>query len=75
MTELESLLSAIGVSPGHDDEPLCLDSLQVVDLVDLLEATFVDAGLVLGSDDVTRENFATRRALRECLRARGAPCN
>lgn len=48
--------------------PLELTSLQVVQLVDLIEATFE---VVLTSDDVVRAHFATPGALVARLRLRG----
>lgn len=52
----------------HHDRALALSSLQVVQLVDLIEATFE---LVLTSDDVVRAHFATPAAIVARLRQRG----
>lgn len=69
--ELLALLSAVAdpdhPPPADPDAPLELRSLQVVSLVDLIEATF---DLLLTSDDITRANFATRRALAALLGSR-----
>lgn len=71
--ELDALIQAVGVPAGEPDAPLDLDSLQVVTLVDLLEETLREHDLMLGSAEVTRENFATRRSLLAMLRAKGIP--
>ncbi len=52
----------------HHGHALALSSLQVVQLVDLIEATFE---LVLTSDDVVRAHFATPAAIVARLRQRG----
>lgn len=57
---LDALLAALEVPPGEADAPLELSSIQVVQLVDLIEAT---TGHVLSSREVTRANFATRAAM------------
>lgn len=54
---------------AHAELALALSSLQVVQLVDLIEATFA---LTLRSADVVRATFASPAALIERLRARGA---
>lgn len=53
----------------YSEHALELTSLQVVQLVDLVEATF---DLVLTSEDVVRANFATPSALVARLQLRGA---
>lgn len=63
---LDTLLAAIGVPDGDLDTPLELQSLQVVTLVDLIEDS-LEGQVVLGSAQVTRQHFATRRALLSML--------
>lgn len=53
----------------HHALPLELESLQVIQLVDLIEATF---DIVLSSLDVVRVHFASPAALATRLRQRGA---
>lgn len=78
-TEVTRLLFAVSeqfepeLSPDtwyskYHGRALELSSLQVIQLVDLIEATF---DLVLTSDDVVREHFATPAALVARLRLRG----
>lgn len=52
----------------HQDLALALGSLQVVQLVDLIEATF---DVTLTSADVVRAHFATARALMTHMQRRG----
>ena len=73
LTRLEPLLAASVEdlalrSPGVDAE-LSLRSIEVITLVDLLEA---DLGVVLTSDDVRPEHFATRRSIAKLLATRHA---
>ena len=70
--QVAALLLAVG-DPSEEADPsedraLALSSLQVVQLVDLIEATFE---LVLTSDDVVRAHFATPAAIVARLRQRG----
>lgn len=72
---LGPLLAAV-VSDGQvrdlsPDAILSLRSIEVITLVDLLEATFE---VVFTSDDVHPENFATPRALVALLERKGARC-
>lgn len=78
MTDLIPLLHAIAELPEADlpvdawyskyhAHPLELSSLQVLQLVDLIEATF---DLLLTSDDVVRAHFATPSALADHLSRR-----
>jgi|GEM_PF-3214425 len=53
----------------HRDRELTLESLQVIQLVDLIEATF---DIALSSLDVVRVHFASPAALVTRLRQRGA---
>jgi acyl carrier protein len=53
------------------DAMLHLRSIEVITLVDLLEATFE---IVFTSDDVHPDNFATPRALMGLLTRKGARC-
>lgn len=53
----------------YQGRALELSSLEVMQLVDLIEATF---DLVLTSDDVVRAHFATPAAIVARLRLRGA---
>jgi hypothetical protein len=53
---------------AHHDTPLALCSLEVVQLVDLIESSL---DVLMTSDDVTRDNFATASALVARLRRRG----
>ncbi|TVQ94277.1 MAG: hypothetical protein EA397_02440 [Deltaproteobacteria bacterium] len=66
---LDDLLRAIGVPDGGPDVPLELESLQVITLVDLIEDA-LEGQVVLGSADVTRAHFATRRTLLSMLEDR-----
>ena len=68
---LDELLTAIGAPAGDSDGALELGSLTVLQLVDLIEAT---TGVVLGSRDVTRANFATRAAILAMLTRAGTTC-
>ena len=78
MMDLIPLLHAIAELPDAElppdtwyskyrDLPLELSSLQVLQLVDLIEATF---DLLLTSDDVVRAHFATPAALADHLARR-----
>lgn len=78
MIELPPLLHAVADLPEPDlppdtwyskyhDHALDLSSLQVLQLVDLIEATF---DLLLTSDDVIRAHFATPSALAHHLTRR-----
>ncbi len=78
MTDLIPLLHAVADLPDPDlppdtwyskyhDLPLDFSSLQVLQLVDLIEATF---DLLLTSDDVVRAHFATPAALADHLTRR-----
>ena len=75
LAALEPVLAAAlepdTVLPDAPDAHMDLRSIEVVTLVDLLEAEF---DVVFGSDDVRPEHFATRRAIAERLLALGAPC-
>ncbi len=53
---------------AHAETPLALSSLEVVQLVDLIEAS---TDLLLTSADVTRAHFATAAALAARLAHRG----
>lgn len=72
---LGPLLSAVvgdtGTRDLSPDAMLCLRSIEVITLVDLLEATF---DIVFTSDDVHPSNFATPRALIALLERKGARC-
>jgi acyl carrier protein len=68
---VDALLQAIHARPGGPDDPLGLSSLQVVHLVDAIEAV---AGVRLAAADVRAEHFATRRALTGLLSAKGVAC-
>jgi hypothetical protein len=68
---LEEMLSLVGAPAGGDDDPLELSSLQVLLLVEEIEISFA---LKLAASEVRRETFATRRALRALLLARGCTC-
>ena len=61
---LEEALRMVEAPAGDDDTPLELSSLQVVMLTEEIERAF---DVRLGAREVTRENFATRRALRALL--------
>lgn len=65
--ELDELLAAIGAPDGDASSPLELGSLAVVQLVDLIEATF---DIQLTSQDITRATFSTRASLLTMLAAR-----
>jgi acyl carrier protein len=58
-------LELVGVEPAiGDDDTIELDSLQVVTLVEHLEH---ELGIMFDGDDVTRENFSSRKALAALL--------
>ena len=63
-------LAIVGADASLDDDAdLGLDSLQVVSLVDHLEA---ELGVTFDGADVTRENFRSRASLAALLARKGA---
>lgn len=78
LAELEPLLESV-LEPdaasdrtNGPDEALSLRSIEVITLVDLLEARF---DRVFSSDEVNPANFATRRSIAAMLIAMGARCD
>lgn len=71
LTRIEPLLAAaiadLALRSPDADAELSLRSIEVITLVDLLEA---ELDLVLTSDDVRPEHFATRRSIARLLAAR-----
>jgi len=71
VTTLDDLLSVIGIAKGDDDAPLEMRSLDVVTLVLEIEDR---CGVKLATNEIRREAFATRGALRALLREKGVAC-
>jgi hypothetical protein len=71
MPTLDEILSLLGVPHGAEDDPLELTSLQVLMLVEEIEAS---ASFVLPAKEIRRDAFGTRRALRAFLASKGLSC-
>jgi len=68
---LQAAIEPGTVLPDAADAPMDLRSIEVVTLVDLLEAEF---DVAFTSDDVRPEHFASRLAIATRLLALGATC-
>ena len=64
------LLAIIGVTADAADSPLALTSLQVIQMVDAIEVAF---DVVLPTDAIIRDNFATPAAIAAMLGKHGVP--